>query len=61
MSSRRNYYILIKGITYKPGKSLSTAMSPTSYNVLEQRVQALETQNKDLQETVKRLVDKLEK
>lgn len=36
-------------------------MSPASYNALEQRVQALETQNKDLQETVKRLVDKLEK
>ena len=56
-----NHVMANVGITYKPGKSLSTAMSPTSYNVLEQRVQALETQNKDLQETVKRLVDKLEK
>ena len=37
------------------------AECPASYNALEQRVQALETQNKDLQETVKRLVDKLEK
>ena len=49
------------GITYKPGKSLPTTMSPASYNALEQRVQTLETQNKDFQETVKRLVDALEK
>ena len=56
-----NHVMANVGITYKPGKSLSTAMSPASYNALEQRVQALETQNKDLQETVKRLVDKLEK
>ena len=56
-----NHVMANVGITYRPGKSLSTAMSPASYNALEQRVQALETQNKDLQETVKRLVDKLEK
>ena len=56
-----NHVMANVGITYKPGKSLSTAMSPASYNALEQRVQSLETQNKDLQETVKRLVDKLEK
>ena len=56
-----NHVMANVGITYKPGKSLPTTMSPASYNALEQRVQALETQNKDLQETVKRLVDKLEK
>ena len=56
-----NHVMANVGITYKPGKSLPTTMSPASYNALEQRVQALETQNKDLQETVKRLVDALEK
>ena len=56
-----NHVMANVGITYKPGKSLPTTMSPASYTALEQRVQALETQNKDLQETVKRLVDKLEK
>lgn len=56
-----NHVMANVGITYRPGKALSTTMSPASYNALEQRVQALETQNKDLQETVKRLVDKLEK
>ena len=56
-----NHVMANVGITYKPGKSLPTTMSPASHNALEQRVQALETQNKDLQETVKRLVDTLEK
>ena len=56
-----NHVMANVGITYKPGKSLPATMSPASHNALEQRVQALETQNKDLQETVKRLVDKLEK
>lgn len=56
-----NHIMANVGITYKPGKSLPTTMSPASYNALEQRVQALETQNKDLQETIKSLVDKLEK
>ena len=56
-----NHVMANVGITYKPGKSLPTTMSPASYNALEQRVQALETQNKDLQETIKSLVDKLEK
>ena len=56
-----NHVMANVGITYKPGKSLPTTMSPASYNALEQRVQTLETQNKDFQETVKRLVDALEK
>lgn len=56
-----NHVMANVGITYKPGKSLPTTMSPASYNALEQRVQTLETQNKDFQETVKCLVDALEK
>lgn len=56
-----NHVMANVGITYKLGKSLPTTMSPASYNALEQRVQTLETQNKDFQETVKRLVDALEK
>ncbi len=45
------------GITYKPGKSNMTN-HPQS---LEARVQALETQNKELQETVRQLMSKLDK
>ena len=45
------------GITYKPGKSNMTNHSQN----LEARVQALETQNKELQETVRQLMSKLDK
>lgn len=45
------------GITYKPGKS---KMMNHPQN-LEARVQALETQNKELQETVRQLMSKLDK
>ena len=45
------------GVTYKPGKSQVTSHSQT----LESRVQALETQNKELQETVHQLMAKLNK
>lgn len=45
------------GVTYKPGKS---QISSHSQN-LESRVQALETQNKELQETVHQLMAKLYK
>ena len=45
------------GITYKPGKS---KMMSHPQN-LEARVQALETQNKELQETVRQLMSKLDK
>ena len=45
------------GVTYKPGKSQVTNHSQN----LEARVQALETQNKELQETVHQLMAKLNK
>ena len=45
------------GITYKPGKSNMTNHPQN----LEARVQALETQNKVLQETVRQLMSKLDK
>lgn len=45
------------GVTYKPGKSQVTSHSQN----LESRVQALETQNKGLQETVHQLMAKLNK
>ena len=45
------------GITYKPGKSNMTSHPQN----LEARVQALETQNKELQETVRQLMSKLDK
>lgn len=45
------------GVTYKPGKSQVTNHSQN----LESRVQALETQNKELQETVHQLMAKLNK
>lgn len=45
------------GVTYKPGKSQVTSHSQN----LETRVQALETQNKELQETVHQLMAKLNK
>lgn len=45
------------GVTYKPGKSQITSRSQN----LESRVQALETQNKELQETVHQLMTKLNK
>ena len=45
------------GITYKPGKSTMTNHPQN----LEARVQALETQNKELQETVRQLMSKLDK
>ena len=45
------------GITYKPGKS-NMMSHPQN---LEARVQALETQNKELQETVRQLMSKLDK
>ena len=45
------------GLTYKPGKSQVTSHSQN----LESRVQALETQNKELQETVHQLMAKLNK
>ena len=45
------------GVTYKPGKSQITSRSQN----LESRVQALETQNKELHETVHQLMAKLNK
>ena len=45
------------GVTYKPGKSQVTSHSQN----LESRVHALETQNKELQETVHQLMAKLNK
>lgn len=45
------------GVTYKPGKSPITSRSQN----LEARVQALETQNKELQKTVHQLMAKLNK
>ena len=45
------------GVTYKPGKSQVTSHSQN----LKSRVQALETQNKELQETVQQLMAKLNK
>ena len=45
------------GVTYKPGKSNMTSHPQN----LEARVQALETQNKELQETVRQLMSKLDK
>ena len=45
------------GVTYKPGKSQVTSHSQN----LESRVQALETQNKELQETIHQLMAKLNK
>lgn len=45
------------GVTYKPGKSQVTSHRQN----LESRVQALETQNKELQETVHQLMAKLNK
>ena len=45
------------GVTYKPGKSNMTSHPQN----LEARVQALETQNKELQETVRQLMSKLNK
>lgn len=45
------------GVTYKPGKSQVTSHSQN----LEARVQALESQNKELQETVHQLMAKLNK
>ena len=45
------------GVTYKPGKSTMTSHPQN----LEARVQALETQNKELQETVRQLMSKLDK
>lgn len=45
------------GVTYKPGKSHVTSHNQN----LESRVQALETQNKELQETVHQLMAKLNK
>ena len=45
------------GVTYKPGKSQVTSHSQN----LEARVQALETQNKELQETVHQLMANLNK
>ena len=45
------------GVTYKPGKSQVTSHSQN----LKSRVQALETQNKELQETVHQLMEKLYK
>lgn len=45
------------GVTYKPGKSQVTSHNQN----LEARLQALETQNKELQETVHQLMAKLNK
>ena len=45
------------GVTYKPGKSNMTNHPQN----LEARVQALETQNKELQETVRQLMSKIDK
>lgn len=45
------------GVTYKPGKSNMTNHPQN----IEDRVQALETQNRELQETVRQLMSKLDK
>ena len=48
------------GVSYKFGENKTLQnISPASYNVLEQRVDTLEAQNKKLQETVDMLVEKL--
>ena len=48
------------GVSYKFGENKTLQhISPASYNVLEQRVDTLEAQNKKLQETVDMLVQKL--
>ena len=53
-----NSYLMANvGITYKPGKSKMISHPQN----LEARVQALETQNKELQETVRQLMSKLDK
>lgn len=52
-----NHIMANVGVTYKPGKSQVTSHNQN----LEARVQALETQNKELQETVHQLMAKLNK
>lgn len=48
------------GVSYKLGEeNTSQKISPASYNALEQRVDILEAQNKQLQETVAMLVKKM--
>ena len=48
------------GVSYKFGENKTLQnISPASYNVLEQRVDTLEAQNKKLQKTVDMLVEKL--
>lgn len=52
-----NHIMANVGVTYKPGKSQVTSHNQN----LEARVQALETQNKELQKTVHQLMAKLNK
>lgn len=52
-----NHIMANVGVTYKPGKSQVTSQNQN----LEARVQALETQNKELQKTVHQLIAKLNK
>lgn len=52
-----NHLMANVGVTYKPGKSQVTSHNQN----LEARVQALETQNKELQKTVHQLMAKLNK
>ena len=52
-----NHIMANVGVTYKPGKSQVTSQNQN----LEARVQALETQNKELQKTVHQLMAKLNK
>ena len=52
-----SHLMAIVGITYKPGKSNMTNHPQN----LETRVQALEIQNRELQETVRQLMSKLDK
>lgn len=52
-----NHIMANVGVTYKPGKSQITSHNQN----LEARVQALETQNKELQKTVHQLMAKLNK
>lgn len=52
-----NHLMANVGVTYKPGKSQVTSHNQN----LEARVQALETQNKELQKTVHQLTAKLNK
>lgn len=52
-----NHIMANVGVTYKPGKSQVTSHNQN----LEARVQALETQNKELQKTVHQLIAKLNK